>query len=110
MNHQEIAEYILGKSGNGVMVFPEKIKVDIEVVVGQSPITEEEDIMEEKDTGNGKVELVPTGKKRHIHKGKYQQITEMHTFSFDGIALTGGTDITKERSDLEAKKVELGAE
>lgn len=107
MNHQEIAEYILSKSGNGVMVFPEKIKVDIEVVIGQEPITEEEDIMEERESGNGKMELVSTGKKRQVHKGKYKQLTEMHTFSFDGIALTGGTDITKEMIDIEARKTEL---
>lgn len=107
MNYQEIAEHIISKSGNGVMVFPEKVKVDIEVVIGQEPITEEEDIMEEKDMGDGKVELVATGKKRSVHKGKYKQITEMHTFSFDGIALTGCTDVTKELSDLEAKKTNL---
>lgn len=107
MNHQEIAEYILSQSGNGVIVFPEKIKVDIEVVIWQEPITEEEDIMEEKETANGKKELVPTGQKRNIHKGKYRQMTEMHTFSFDGLALTGCTDITKERSHLDARKAEL---
>lgn len=108
MNYQEVAEHIISKSGNGVMVFPEKIKVDIEVVVGQEPITEEEDIMEERESSDGKMELVSTGNKRQVHKGKYKQLTEMHTFSFDGIALTGGVDITKEISDLEARKTELG--